>query len=263
MVKLIWDKTDEKFYEQGIDRGVLYSSNGDVVPWNGLISIIESFENDSVEALYYDGNKYIDLPVIGDYSAKLQAVTYPDEFLQFEGASELSNGLYIDGQSQNLFSLSYRSIIKNGVGSDDYRIHVLYNLMAIPETSVYETISDKPKPTLFTWTISGIPSTVLNFKPTAHLILDSRYMNKFKFRDVETILYGSDMLSPELPSLQEFSEYVSDWNLITITDHGDGTWSAEGPDELIKMIDSTTFEISDVDATFIDSNTYQISTTKV
>ena len=43
MSKLVWDKTGERFYETGVDRGVLYPMGTDRtypkgVAWNGLRS---------------------------------------------------------------------------------------------------------------------------------------------------------------------------------------------------------------------------------
>ncbi len=43
MPAIVWDNIGDRFYESGLDRGVLYLSDGSGVPWNGLISIIEKF----------------------------------------------------------------------------------------------------------------------------------------------------------------------------------------------------------------------------
>ena len=46
MAKLVWDKIGERFYETGVDHGVLYvQANGAYpkgVAWNGLTSVNES-----------------------------------------------------------------------------------------------------------------------------------------------------------------------------------------------------------------------------
>ena len=47
MARLVWDKTGERFYETGVDRGVLYPiQEGGVyskgVAWNGLTAVTES-----------------------------------------------------------------------------------------------------------------------------------------------------------------------------------------------------------------------------
>src|SRR4051812_2134295 len=99
MTKLLWDKVGERLYEAGVDRGVLYLADGSGVVWNGLVSIEEDMGEDSSEPRYLDGVKYTDSPLIGDYSATLNAFTYPDEFSDFEGLVDLGNGLLVDDQT--------------------------------------------------------------------------------------------------------------------------------------------------------------------
>lgn len=48
---------------------------------------------------------------------------------------------------------------------------------------------------------------------------------------------------------------------ITITDNGDGTWTASGLDERITLLNSYTFQLLDVDAVYLDADTYEVSTT--
>ena len=57
MTVLVWDKAGERRYETGIDRGVLYLTDGSAVVWNGLVSIVESRDR-SVQSDYLDGIKY-------------------------------------------------------------------------------------------------------------------------------------------------------------------------------------------------------------
>ena len=55
MAKLVWDKTGERFYETGVDHGVLYPySEGTYqagVAWNGLVNVTES--SSGAETLTY------------------------------------------------------------------------------------------------------------------------------------------------------------------------------------------------------------------
>jgi hypothetical protein len=53
MPKLVWDQIGHKTYEGGIDRGVIYSLDGTVTPWSGLISVSENF-NHSTTPIYFD-----------------------------------------------------------------------------------------------------------------------------------------------------------------------------------------------------------------
>ena len=86
MAKLVWDKIDDRLYKTGLDRGVLYVPNpqskyDNGFAWNGLTAVDEDFSDDATSPHYYDGVKYLDSYPNGDFTAKLSAFTYPDEFL--------------------------------------------------------------------------------------------------------------------------------------------------------------------------------------
>lgn len=198
MTKLTWDQIGARLYETGIDHGVLYLPNaqGDYnngVAWNGLTSLNEEF-NDTFDAIYFDGVKYLDSANVGDYSAKLSAFTYPDEFLAFEGIASLGNGLFIDDQASKVFGMSYRTLVGNDLDglSQGYQIHLVYNLTAKPDDLTFQNGSSLPEPLDFTWTIESIPEKASPYRPTAHIILDSRYLNSDILAALEEILYGKD-----------------------------------------------------------------------
>jgi len=46
---------------------------------------------------------------------------------------------------------------------------------------------------------------------------------------------------------------------MTVTDNGDGTFTVEAPYDVIRMLDSETFEITSNNAVFIDDDTYTLS----
>lgn len=262
MAKLLWDQVGGRTYETGVDQGVLYLANGTGVPWNGLTSVEEN-SNDESNPLFYDGIKYLDDSIVGDYSATLKAFTYPDEFLDFEGVASISTGLYVGEQKSKQFGLSYRTRVGNDVDGTDhgYKIHLVYNLTAVPDTNSYSTLTDSPSPQEFSWSISSTPQTLSGFAPTAHVIFDTTLLNEFFVDDLEAILYGSSTATARLPSLTELYSIAMNWSLITIKDNGDGTWTATGPDALLTMTNSTTFQITQANATFSDANTYTISDT--
>src|SRR5580765_2617317 len=141
MSVLIWDTAGSKVYETGLDKGVLYLSDGSAVPWNGLTSIVEKFDKES-ESVYYDGMKITDLVYLGDFAATLKAITYPDQFIELDGYGFLRQGMYVGNQLPKTFSLSYRTRIGNDVDGDvaGYKIHILYNLTAIPTDRTYNTV---------------------------------------------------------------------------------------------------------------------------
>lgn len=261
MTKIVWDQIGDRLYETGLDRGVLYLSDQSGIPWNGLLSVQEDLSEEVSTPFYFDGIKNIDSPGFGDFAATINAVTYPDEFLEYEGISELDSGLSVGNQGNKTFGLAYRTLIGNDVDGIDhgYKIHILYNLRAIPDTTSYKTLGANPTPIEFGWAITSRPERIPGYRPTAHAIIDSRFLDSDLLTVVEGLLYGTDTTSPYLPSLGAFTSFFSFY--FSFVDNGDGTWTATVPDWLVTMIDSTTFQIVGVDATYLDADTYQMETT--
>lgn len=377
MTGLVWDKVDERAYYTGIDRGVLYLESGLGVAWNGLVSITEDFP-ETATPFYMDGVKYFDSLEANNFAATLQAFTYPREFLPYDGVDSIGEGLTVGEQRPKQFGLCYRTM----VGQDHYQIHVVYNLIAVPDVRIHSTISEQGSATMLGWKVKSVPEDVPGYRPTAHAIIDSRYMKPALLTDLENILYGSDEginlidggdlamdpdaaedpdtldggssgdsgsgdfdgdssglvfdggetgtdpnaldggipsgsgtgeydggtssasigeiidgnefvvpvelevidggapnfaglevldggtpfspspgSDPQLPTLAALAEYVERWALIYIYDNGDGTWTAIGPNELVKMVAPETFQIEDANAIFVDPDRYQISNT--
>lgn len=194
MSKINWGLPGSQFYEVGLDRGVLYTDSSPGIPWNGLTSVDEAPSNVDVKSYYIDGFKYADVRSGGEYEGTLKAYTYPDEFLPFDGVSEVEEGLYVENQIvSRLFHLSYRTLVSQNQSSKPghYKIHLLYNLTAKPSSKNYSTITDSTDPVEFSWTLSGIPVFVPNLKPSVHFIIDSQKVHPAALRDIEDILYGN------------------------------------------------------------------------
>jgi hypothetical protein len=154
--------------------------------------------------------------------------------------------------------LSYRT----GIGEEDYKLHLLYNLVITPDTITYASVAQDPNLTTFSWEISATPQSLAAHRPTAHIILDSAQIDPRILAVVESALYGSSTDDPKLPTFDELLAILFDLIGITITDNGDGTWTATGPDDLITMVDPTTFSIDGANVIYLDSTKYQISTTQ-
>lgn len=214
MTKLLWNQVGERFYEAGVDRGVLYLADGSGVAWSGLTSVEEDFGGDSTSPSYFDGVKTRDTPSIGDFSATLSALTYPDEFLEYEGSGSIGNGLFIDDQPPKMFGLSYRTLVGNDteLQNHGYKIHILYNLTATPDAVGNETLSDSPRPVNFTWRLSSVPMKAKNYRPTAHVIFDSRYLEPSMINGIEDILYGARQGEARLPSINDLLDLVASWD---------------------------------------------------
>lgn len=77
MTRVVWNKPGEKYFEAGVDRGVLYPRIGQGVPWNGLVSIAENNSGGELESLYFDGMKYLDLVAVEEFQATIEAYGAP------------------------------------------------------------------------------------------------------------------------------------------------------------------------------------------
>jgi hypothetical protein len=262
MTELVWDKIGDRTYQTGVDRGVLYLSDGTAAAWNGLTSVEEKFSQER-KSYYLDGIKYFENVLPGDFSAQLKAFTYPDEFERINGVAPDGAGLFVHDQKPTSFGLSYRTLIGDDVFGTErgYKIHLLYNLTAIPGSNSYTSLGDQSDLIEFGWDLSGIPVATPGYRPTAHISLDSTKMNPSHIEYFEIILYGSDNVEPRLPTFQELIDLEESLSIVMITDNGNGSWTAVGPDQNIEMLDTTTFSLIDVDAVYLNADTYEISST--
>ena len=259
MAAITWSDPGSHVFETGISKGVLYQSDGSGVPWNGLTGIEENIDTAS-EPVFYDGIKINDIVTIGDFGGTLRAFTYPDEFLAYSGFPEDQTGFYITNQPPKRFGLCYRTEVGNEIDpAAGYKLHLLYNLLAMPSKGARQTMSDAIEPIEFEWDLTATPEYIENFVPTAHVIFDSRRLDPYLLTDIEHILYGDLNNDAYLPPLQNLESFIRQWNRFVITDHNDGTWSASTPEEgVIVMLDDHTFQITVDTATMLDANKYRI-----
>lgn len=264
MAKIQWDRIDERTYQGGVDRGVLYLQDGPAVPWNGLVSMEEA-SNSELKTYYLDGVKFLENLSPGEFQGKLKAITYPEEFDQAMGLAVVSPGLIVTEQQPKSFNLAYRTLVGNPIEGTDYgyKIHILYNLLAQPDTRSYATLSNTDHGMEFVWNLTGTPPKINKFRPTVHLVIDSRTTPADVLKLLEDRLYGSETLSPNFPSITEVGEYFGYLGALLIIDNGDGTWTAlDESDTYITMIDYTTFQIEHTDSVIVDDS-YDISSTNV
>lgn len=206
MAKLAWDMVGNRYYETGVDHGVLYLPNQqgsyvNGVAWNGLTSISESPSGAESNAQYADNIKYLDLTSAEEFGATIEAFTYPDEFAQFDGLGVPTPGVTIGQQSRRSFGLSYRTRVGNDLEGDDhgYKLHLIYGCKASPSEKAYATVNDSPEPITFSWEITTSPVGVANGKPTSTIVVDSTKVDADILADLEQILYGDTGVNPQLP----------------------------------------------------------------
>lgn len=266
MPVLIWDRPGTRVYESGLDKGVLYLPDGSAVAWNGLSSVIEKFDKTSTP-VYFDGMKIQNLVVLGDFEATMSAVTYPDEFTEIEGQGRLRRGVFVGDQEPQVFGLCYRTMVGDDLEGPTvgYKIHVLYNVTAIPNDKTYASVSDNPSLVEFEWTISAVPEEFPGFRPTAHIEIDTRDLDPWLLEDIEEKLYGSSSAEASLIPMLDLITFLRDWYRVKIIDNGDGSWTAlESRPGFISFLDGVTaseFQITEVNAVYLDDVTFVISDT--
>jgi hypothetical protein len=263
--RLTWDNVGERFYRGGVDKGVLYLQDGRFSVWNGLISVEESSNTES-KSFFLDGVKYLENLTPADFVGKLKAFTYPDEFDEVVGIAVVAPGLHVHEQPPKSFSLSYRVRIGNDVEGEElgYQIHILYNIFANPDTVAYATRAENVEASEFGWLLSGVPDKISKLRPAVHISIDSRTTPPEILRLIEAKLYGTDTSSPSLPPLSEIGEYYGYRGALLIIDFGDGTWVAiDESNTYIDMVSPTHFVINGADTTYLDPDTYTISSTDI
>lgn len=213
MAKLVWDKTGERFYETGVEKGVLYPQVSGAYPngvaWNGLTAVTESPSGAEATPLYADNIKYLNLMSNEEFGATVEAYTYPDEFAECDGSAELSEGVRVGQQTRKTFGMSYVTRKGNDTEGTDhgYIIHLIYGALAAPSEKAYATINDSPEAITFSWELSTTPVEVTGMKPTACITIDSTKVDSGKLATLEGKLYGTDEPSgnPTLPLPDEIA----------------------------------------------------------
>ena len=210
MSKIVWDKTGERFYETGVDHGVLYpmQSSGEYslgVPWNGLTAITESPSGAEASPIYADNIKYLNLMSAEEFNATIEAYTYPEEFGECNGEASIASGVTVGQQTRKLFGLSYRTKLGNDTEGTDYgyKLHLVYNALAGVSDKGYTTINDSPEAMTLSWEISTTPVEVPGLKPTACVTIDSTKADPEKLAQLEAILYGTEEEEARLPLPEE------------------------------------------------------------
>jgi len=252
MTRLIWNESGSRYYETGVDRGVFYPPGKTGVPWNGLVSVREAPSGSGKSERYFDGEKYYVESTADSFSGTIEAFTYPEAFEPYDGMDDRH---LAHQRSRKPFNLSYRTMN----GDDVYSLHLAYNVLVEPTARPYTSQAEDVEPITFSWDFTTLPVHVPGAKPTAHIIMLTRISYSWTLKDLEDVLYGKEGEDARFPTPQEVMELVESNAVVRIVDHGDGTWSAIGPDDVIQMLDDTTFQIDWPSAVYLDEDTYRIS----
>ena len=206
MSKLTWDQIGHRFYETGVDRGVLYIPNSlgayvNGYAWSGLTGITEKPTGATPTPKYADNLKYLNLISNEYFGGTIDAFTYPDAFAQCDGTASPQAGIAIGQQNRKIFGLSYRTRLGTDVDGTDhaYKLHLVYGALAAPSDKAYTTINDTPEAMAFSWAITATPISVPGYKDTSTLTIDSSQVDPTALATLEGFLYGTTGTDPSLP----------------------------------------------------------------
>lgn len=229
MAQLVWDVVGQRFYEMGVDRGVLYINNVGV-PWNGLVTVEEAPSGGEARPYYIDGVKYLNLSAREEFQATISAFYSPVEFDQCDGVGSLALGLTAGQQRRKPFGLSYRTMIGNDLDGTDhgYKIHIIYNALVAPSSKNYSTINENPEVPLASWPITTKPIAIAGMQHSSHLVIDSTKVSRLGMEAIENILYGTSVTAPTLPTPAQIVDALATADEFTVTDLGDHLYRISG-----------------------------------
>lgn len=203
---LVWDDAGNRFYETGVDQGVVYpiDGSGDYpvgYAWNGLIGVSENPTGAEPSPLYADNIKYLTLISAEEFGLTVEAYTYPDEFALLDGSVEPQPGVLLGQQPRAVFGFVYRTKVGNDVDGQEhgYKLHLVYGCLASPSEKGYQTINESPEAITFSWEFATTPPIVAGYQPTACIIIDSRTADPTDLAAFELIIFGDAALEAVLP----------------------------------------------------------------
>ena len=209
MPLLTWDGTGNRYFETGVDRGVLYIYNGSTgeydtgYAWNGLTTITETPTGGEATPMYADNVKYLNLLSTEELTGTIEAMTYPDAFAACDGSASIATGVSIGQQTRATFGLSYRTRIGNDIKGSDlgYKLHLVYGCLASPSERAFATVNDTPEAITFSWAFTTTPVPVSGYKNTSLITIDSTKIAPANLASLENTLYGGGASGfPLLPS---------------------------------------------------------------
>ena len=204
---LEWNVGAEKFYESGLDRGVLYVRDGAGdyplgVAWEGLMNVSEKPGGAEPTDLWANNTKYAQLVSAEIFDGSIEAYTFPDEFMPCDGVVEEAAGVMLAQQARSTFGMTYRSYVGSEASGQmsAYKIHIIYGCLIQPSEVSRATINDSPEAATFSWEFKTTPVSATGYLPVSKITLDSRTIAPADLADIEKELYGFAVDAP-IPNL--------------------------------------------------------------
>lgn len=239
MSTITWGNQNPRL-EHGVSAGVLYVGSSKGVAWNGIIGITISPSGGTPIGSYIDGVKYQNHPTGEELSGTIAAMFSPEEFDPCDGYDDFSEGVITPYGRREEFGLCFRSNLDEG-----YRLHLVYNATATPATRTARTLTPSPNVDALAWSFTTRAEPLDGYSPVSYIIVDSTRVDPNRLEVLEDLLYGSDLYDPRLPSPEEIVRiFVGEDALFMIIDHGDGSFSAIGPDSMVTELQQGEFQLN-------------------
>jgi len=215
MTQMVWDDPSDRSYEVGVNKGVIRSKSGLVIPWNGLISVDEGEEEAAVSDTYFDGKKIESEKPRGFYTAEIQGVSLPSQFdsmhlilgraiREIQGLADVRPGFHLTGQPKREFDFSYQTSISDG----GYKIHLVWDARVTASSTGTQSLGETVTPETFTWSVRATPPrTADGYLASAHYVIDSRKTDPDVLIEIEELLYGTPLSFPYFPTPEELLEF--------------------------------------------------------
>lgn len=230
---------DDHAYYNGVSNVIYAPVHGVSEAWVGVREVQAEENESSQKIIYVDGEGRTISYRETDFEASVSCYSFPA------------------GIEHTPFNMMYR------VERSDtaFEIHIIYNCTAQLDVSSWSTMDDDPNAITFTLNLKTLPAktTASGIIRHSHIIIRSNDMPSTILEQLEDLLYGSDNDDPYLPSIDELIEFLENKATLRIIDHGDGTWTATGPDNAVKMISATEFQISWPSAIVVSPDSYIVS----
>ena len=196
---LVWNVSALKFFESGLDRGVLYVRDGSGnyplgVAWEGLMNLTEKPGGAEPTDLWANNAKYAQLISTEIFDGSIEAYTYPPEFGVCDGVEEAVTGMLIAQQSRSSFGLSYRTWLGSEAAGQmgTYKLHVIYGCVIQPSEVSRATINDSPEAATFSWEFKTVPAAMTGELAVSKITLSSADLPAPQLLAVEAALWGED-----------------------------------------------------------------------
>ena len=217
MSVLVWDAVGERFFETGVDHGVLYPHNSvgermNGVAWNGLTAVTDRPSGGEANALWADNIKYCEMVSAQEHGITIEAFMFPNAFYPCMGMAKIGlGGAYVNMQQKTRFGFSWRTRVGNDTLNDkySYKLHVAYNCLAGPSERNHQTVNESPEAETMSWECTTLPIEVTHegYDPTSKLVINAKEMidlgREVNLKAIEKLLYGSANTEPMLPDLDQ------------------------------------------------------------